>query len=225
MDFSPKKIAFVLLAGSQVNFSKLVGAENQFFTLFQFFGPVPGAFLGPMVGALSVLGAQVLNIAVFGKAVSLIDALRLLPMVFAAIYFGSVKKKNWSLIVPVLAITAFVLNPVGGQVWFFALFWTIPFLMKFVFPNRLFAKSLGATFTAHAVGGAIWAWTIPMTPAAWVALIPVVIFERTLFAFGITFSYIAMNTILARVEHLLPEGTISVNPQYDLKRMIVATVN
>ena len=231
MDFSPKKIAFVLLftalvlAGSQVNFSRLVGADNQFFTLFQFFGPIPGAFLGPFVGAFAVLAAQLANIAVFGKTVSLIDALRLLPMVFAAIYFGSVKKKDWSLIVPVLAIAAFVANPVGGQVWFFALFWTIPLLMKFLFPERLFAKSLGATFTAHAVGGAIWAWTIPMTPAMWVALIPVVIFERTLFALGITASFIAMNTILARVEHLLPEGTIRVNPQYDLKRMIVGAVN
>ena len=100
MDFSPKKIAFVLLftalvlAGSQINFSRLVGADNQFFTLFQFFGPIPGAFLGPFVGAFAVLAAQLANIAVFGKTVSLIDALRLLPMVFAAIYFGSVKKKD-----------------------------------------------------------------------------------------------------------------------------------
>ena len=59
--FSRKGIIFLLLfsvlslIGMNINFSKLVGAENQFFTLFQFFGPIAGSFLGPIAGALSVL--------------------------------------------------------------------------------------------------------------------------------------------------------------------------
>ena len=50
MNFS-KKIFFVLLfgfitlVGSQINFSAIVGAENQAFTLFQFFGPIAGILI------------------------------------------------------------------------------------------------------------------------------------------------------------------------------------
>ncbi|MBI2653173.1 hypothetical protein HYX00_06920, partial [Candidatus Woesearchaeota archaeon] len=50
---------------------QLVGAKNQFFTLFQFFGPVAGAFLGPVVGVLSVLIAEVANYLIAGKAFTL----------------------------------------------------------------------------------------------------------------------------------------------------------
>lgn len=227
MDFSPKKIVFVLLftalvlIGSQINFSTLIGAEeSQFFTLFQFFGPISGAFLGPLVGAFSVLTAQAISFFVVGKEISLINVARLLPMLFAAYYFGTSKKKEWGLIVPLLAIGAFVLHPIGQQVWYYAvMFWTIPLLMRLVFPNKLFAKSLGATFTAHAVGGAIWIYTIPMTVEAWNLLIPIVIFERTIFAVGISVSYIAMNTVLARVVHFLPSGVI-VDSKYDALKML-----
>lgn len=224
--FSRKKILFIILFGvfaliaMQVNFSALVGAQNQFFTVFQFFGPISGAFLGPVGGVLSVLTAQVLNFFVTGKTVSLLDIMRLFPMVFAAYYFGTSKKKEFGLLVPLLEIALFVLHPVGTTVWFFSLFWLIPVFCRLVFPNNILAKSFGATFFAHAVGGAIWIYTIPMTAEQWVALIPVVIFERTLFAFGIAASFILMTSLLARVEHLLPKETISVNRQYDIVRML-----
>ena len=61
--FTPKRILFIALftalvyLGSQVNFSALIGADNQFFTLFQFFGPIAGSFLGPIYGTLTVLFA------------------------------------------------------------------------------------------------------------------------------------------------------------------------
>src|SRR3989344_6352437 len=119
----------LVFVGDRINFSKLVGAENQFFTLFQFFGPVAGAFLGPVVGILSVLIAEVSSYLLLGKAFTLINALRLLPMLFAAWYFGT-KKDKLSFLVPVAAIILFVAHPVGRQVWFFALFWTIPILIK-----------------------------------------------------------------------------------------------
>jgi hypothetical protein len=45
--------SILVFVGDRINFSKLIGAENQFFTLFQFFGPVAGAFLGPVVGRAS----------------------------------------------------------------------------------------------------------------------------------------------------------------------------
>jgi hypothetical protein len=227
MQLDSKKIVFILLfsalalISSQINFSKLVGTENQFFTVFQFFGPIAGAFLGPVLGAVSVLVSETINFFVVGKELNLLNLARLFPMVLAAYYFGSTKKKDWSLVVPLAAIGAFVLHPIGQQVWFFALFWTIPILAKLLFAQNLLSKSIGATFTAHAVGGALWVYVFQTTPEYWIALIPIVITERLLFAGGIAASYIAMNTVLARVQQFLPLG-IAVEPKYDLLKVFAS---
>ena len=60
----------------------------------------------------------------------------------------------------------------------------------------MITRSLGATFAAHSVGGAFWIWTVPMAAGQWVALIPIVIYERLLFAGGIVISYVAFNAVL-----------------------------
>lgn len=252
----------LVFAGDRINFSKLVGADSQFFTLFQFFGPVAGAFLGPVVGVLSVLIAEASSYIMLGKAFTLISILRLLPMLFAAWYFGT-KKDKISYLVPVAAIALFIAHPVGRQVWFFSLFWTIPLLVKIVpekhsralinaiigmfiliviitaqsmlvkvpvviallaalavfnlFPH-VSSKSLGSTFTAHAVGGAMWNYTVPMTPAAWIALIPVVIFERLLFASGISVSFLGLNTLLDRLDSKTKADYINVDKKHVMFR-------
>jgi len=145
----------LVLIGKNINFSPLVGAENQFFTLFQFFGPIAGGFLGAIFGAIAVLFAELIDFFVVGKEASLVNILRLTPMIFAAYYFGT-KKKNWGVAVPLIAILAFVLHPVGREVWFFTLFWTIPIIGKLLpnkYSNNVLVKSYGATFAAHSIGG------------------------------------------------------------------------
>ena len=219
-----KGILFLLLfsilvfIGDRVNFSKLVGAENQFFTLFQFFGPVAGAFLGPVVGVLSVLIAEVASKMANHASFDLVTILRLTPMLFAAWYFGT-KKDKLSFLVPIAAIILFVAHPVGRQVWFFALFWAIPIIIKLLpkkYGEKAFLRSLGATFTAHAVGGAMWNYIVPMTPEAWVALIPIVIFERLLFAGGIAISYIGFNTLLDKLDAKTKAEYVNVDKKYIL---------
>ena len=223
-------VLFVLLVlvSRKINFSALVGAEqNQFFTLFQFFGPMAGGILGPLVGAVVVFFALITDLFIkFSTGSGSFDSLsllRFLPAIFAAWYFGVKKgklsfgKKNLSPVasigVPALAIALFVLHPVAREAWYFSLFWTIPIIAYF-FRHRLFLRSLGATFAAHSVGGAIWVWTVPMTPEMWTGLIPVVIVERVLFALGIGLSFIIASTVLARVESRVP--FVSVEKHYDL---------
>lgn len=210
--------SILVFIGDRINFSKLVGAENQFFTLFQFFGPVAGAFLGPVVGVLSVLIAEASSYLLLGKAFTLINILRLLPMLFAAWYFGT-KKDKLSFLVPIAAIILFVVHPIGRQVWFFSLFWTIPIIVKLLpkkYSNKVFFKSLGATFTAHAVGGAMWNYIVPMTPVKWIALIPVVIYERLLFASGIAVSFVLLNTLLDKLDTKTKSDYINVDKKYVL---------
>ena len=230
--FTKKRIIFLsifaamVFAGGKINFSALVGAENQFFTMFQFFGPIAGSFLGPIFGSFSVLIAEIADYFVSGKAFSLINIIRLTPMLFAAYYFGT-KRKSISVIVPLLAIAAFVLHPVGRTVWFFSLYWTIPIIVKML-PNRysqnVLLKSLGATFTAHSVGGAAWIWAIPMTAGQWIALIPVVAYERILFAAGIAGSYVIVNTVLDKMTEKLkwnvPADILHIDKRYVLSKKL-----
>ena len=210
--------AVLVFIGDRVNFSKLVGAENQFFTLFQFFGPVAGAFLGPVVGVLSVLIAEASSYVMLGKAFAFINVLRLLPMLFAAWYFGT-KRDKISFLVPVAAIVLFIAHPVGRQAWFFSLFWTIPIIIKLLpkrYGDRVFLRSLGATFTAHAFGGAMWNYIVPMTPTKWIALIPVVIYERLLFAGGISVSFILLNTLLDKLDTKTKAEYVNIDKRYVL---------
>lgn len=201
----------------QISVNQLVGS-NVRFTLFDLFAPIAGAFLGTFLGIASVLTMQVVNLVVHG--VSNIDKgslIRLVPTLFGVWFFA--KKEGKLLIVPALSIIVFNLHPVGRTVWFYSLFWLIPFL---VWPARerfLIARSLGATMTAHSVGGAIWIWVFNLPANVWIGLIPVVILERSIFALGISASYILMNNILGflALKKILPSG-INFDKKYNFLR-------
>ena len=227
--FTKKRVIFIaiftilVLLGKQINFSPLVGADNQFFTLFQFFGPIAGGFLGSVFGVIAVLFAELIDFFIVGKEATSINLLRLTPMLFAAYYFGT-KKKNLSILVPIIAIIAFVLHPVGKEVWFFTLFWTIPIIAKLLpkkYSNNIISKSLGATFIAHSVGGAFWIWTVPMAAEQWVALIPIVIYERLLFAAGIAISYVTFNAlfdkVLDKLKISVPADVLRIEKKFTVK--------
>ena len=134
------------------------------------------------------------------------------------------RKEKIRILVLVLAIVAFIAHPVGRQIWYFSLFWTIPIIIKLLpkkYGEKVFLRSLGATFTAHAVGGAMWNYIVPMTPAAWILLIPMVIFERVLFASGITVSFIGLNTLLDRLDSKTKSEYVNVDKKYVLSEQSV----
>lgn len=219
---SVKGIAFLALFtalaafASSINFSQALGADNQYFTLFQFFGPIAGGFLGAGAGMLSVLLAQLVSFVLLGKSIEPINILRLAPMLFAVLYFAKYAKgKLMQAAVPLICMALFMLHPVGAQAWYYSLYWLIPAIALLI-PEHLFLRSLGATFSAHAIGGIIWLYTLPTTPEFWVALIPIVAFERFLFAAGISASYVAFNTAFARVEAIAKSGIVSLDRRYIL---------
>ncbi|MBI3232199.1 MAG: hypothetical protein HYZ51_03930 [Candidatus Doudnabacteria bacterium] len=192
--------AILALIALQIPLNKLVGSSSKF-TAFDAFGPIAGGFLGSLPGILAVLLAEIANFFIRGAKV--IDAgtiVRFFPMLFAAWYFGSKDKKVGlivGIVVPLLTILSFNLNPVGRSVWYFSLYWLIPVACYFFKDKFLLARALGATFTAHAVGGAAWIWIFNLPKAMWVSLIPVVAMERLIFTLGIAISYVAVNNILA----------------------------
>jgi hypothetical protein len=211
-------IIFTILSliAFQIPISKIIGS-SQSFTLFELLAPIGGMFLGPLFGALSAFFVRFINIILFKQSLDLLTIIRFLPAVLAAAYFG-LKTKKTSLIFPV-CIILFLLNPIGRQAWLYSMIWLIPFVASF-FKKRLILNSLGATFTSHAVGSTIFLYAFGLTPAVWLALIPVVFVERGIFTVGIWFSYLAMNTILdklAKIEYIKVLAQF-VNKDYVLSR-------
>lgn len=198
-----RKLFFLVLfsllgyASLQVPFNKLAGS-NVSFTLFDFFAPISGAFLGPIYGIVSVFSIMVTNNLIKDVTWTTGTIIRLFPTLFAVYYFAVITKKTqrpWILVVPLIAILSFLAHPNGRQVPYYTLFWVIP-LVAYKFRNNLYLKSLGATFTAHSVGGVAWIWAFNLPAAVWSNLIPVVISERLLFAAGISVSYLVIKYAL-----------------------------
>ena len=218
-----RKILFVAIfvligfGAMQVPFSQLVGAENVRFNLFDFYGPIAGGFVGSSLGLITVAVMQVLGWAFKGFPTETAALIRLLPMLFAVLYFA--KRSKITLAVPIIAIIAFWLHPEGRQAWYFALYWTVPILMYFLHDKYLFARALGSTFTAHSVGGALWLYGFNMKAAIWLSLIPLVWKERMLMAAGITLTYIAFNYLMSVIQQKtkLKFPFVTLNPKYTLR--------
>lgn len=218
---SVKGLAFVMLfsafvlAADSINFSRLIGSESQSLTLFQFIGPIAGGFLGAGAGVLSVFLAEIVSFAWLGKQFDLINVLRLAPMLFAALYFAKYAKGKFiQALVPIACMALFVMHPVGAQAWQYSLYWLIPAAVLLL-PEHLLLRGFGSTFTAHAIGSVIWLYFMPaMAPAVWLALIPVVAFERSLFALGISGSYFALNTMMSKVDAVAKSGFVAIDRRY-----------
>ena len=177
----------------QIPFTRLLGSSAKF-TLYDFLAPTAGAFLGTLPGIISVFLMQILNIVLHGgKIADLGGAIRLFPVLFGVFYFA--KKRKINLYIPLVAIVAFNLHPIGRSAWQYSMFWLIPIVAHF-WRKNLFVRSIGATFTAHAVGGALWVWAFGLTREMWLALIPQTAMERTLMAVGITAFYLLFSKVL-----------------------------
>ncbi len=209
-------IAIFTLIGSialQIPVAQSAGSKVQF-TVYDAFAPIAGAFIGTIPGVIAVFLMQLFNFLVHGAHI--VDTgtiVRFFPMLFAALYFA--KKGKLNIIVPIIAIVAFVAHPIGRTVWYYALFWIIPMVTYFLRDRFLLARALGATFTAHAVGGALWIWVFSLPAPIWNSLIPVVVVERILFTLGMAGSFLLVNNLLGLLEkkHLLNLG-FRVNQKY-----------
>ncbi|MDD5415937.1 MAG: hypothetical protein PHE48_02950 [Candidatus Daviesbacteria bacterium] len=215
-----KKIFFLALfsilgfIALQIPFNKVMGS-NVSFTMFDFFGPMAGGFLGPVLGIASVFAVETVNIWIKQTPLTTSTIIRLFPTLFAVFYFAVITNKKyqgrWILAVPVLCILFFIVHPIGRQVPYYPLmFWWIPVAAYFKRSN-LFLRSLGATFTAHAVGSTAFLYALNLPVTVWQSLPPIVVCERLLFATGITVSYLAVKYTLSFLasKKLLPKLEIA----------------
>lgn len=190
-------IIFIILSfiAFQVPVSRIVGS-SQDFTLFEFIAPIGGMFLGPLFGAFSAFVVRGVNVFVTDQTLDFLTIMRFLPMILAAVYFG-LKGRKIAIIFPV-CMFLFLIHPIGRQAWLYPMLWIIPLIASYG-KKRLILNSLGATFTAHAIGSTIFLYAFGLTPQVWLGLIPVVLIERGCFAIGIWASYMVINTVLDKL--------------------------
>lgn len=193
-------IIFIVLSliAFQIPISRIIGS-NQSFTLFELFAPLGGMFLGPIFGAVSAFVVRGTGLIITHQTLDLLTVIRFLPMMLAAVYFGMRGRKT--AVIFLLCIILFLVHPIGQKAWPYPLIWLIPLIATFG-KKRLVLNSLGATFTAHAVGSTIFLYAFGLTPQIWLSLIPVVLIERGFFTIGIWASYLVINTVLDKLTNI-----------------------
>ena len=171
----------------------IMGSKLAFFSAINIFGPLSG--LGGLYGSCALLVAYSMrHIVLHGLSFTLGSLLTAyhIPTLLASLYWA-MPHVLIRMGIPLVSIVLFIVHPIGGQAWYYALYWLIPITLHML-PKRasLFTQALGSTFIAHGAGSVIWLYIMPTTPAFWVALLPLVAVERLLFASGMTLTYYVM---------------------------------
>ena len=170
-----------------IKVSFLLGSQMIWFSAANSVLPLAGSFGGVMGSGLVFLIRQLLHLMLF-KTVSLSFLAFCIPGLCASLYLAT-HHYAIRLLLPILCMGLFIAHPVGGQAFLYSFYWLIPIILFFVPQRTFFLQALGSTFVAHAVGSVIWLYTVPMAPTMWMALLPIVMFERLLFAFGMVVAH------------------------------------
>jgi hypothetical protein len=189
--------AFFKISGL-LKVSFLLGSQTVWFSGVNAVLPLSGAFGGALGAGLVFLVRQLIHLFFF-KTVSLSFLALCIPGYFASLYWTT-QHALIRLVLPLACMGLFVAHPVGGQAFFYSLYWLIPVALYFVPKKSLFLTALGSTFIAHAVGSVIWCYTVPMTVSMWAALMPIVALERVLFALGMVVAYRIISFVFEMID-------------------------
>lgn len=204
--------AGMLKISGLLKISFLVGSQMIWFSASNSVLPLAGAFGGVMGSGLVFLIRQLLHLLFF-KTISLSFLAFCIPGLCASLYW-STNHFVVRLLLPIACMGFFVIHPVGVQAFVYSLYWLIPVVLYCIPQRSLFLQALGSTFVAHAVGSVIWLYTVPMTATMWIALMPIVLCERILFALGMVVAHHVLAFIF---------GAIDAGVSVDQKPVVPAT--
>lgn len=192
-------ISFMLIKlSSFFKVSFIIGSSKALFSGTSIVVPLVGYYGGFLGGGL-LLGMGAVWRCLSGDFYSLHYLAYHIPGFCAGLYWAlkpcSFSSRALGLLLPALCMALFVTHPVGNQAWVYTMYWFIPMALICFNYQSLFSNALISTFIAHAVGSTIWIYTMPMTAAAWYALLPIVAVERLFFALGMILSIYALNWI------------------------------
>jgi len=199
---SSKVASFAIIAklAGLVKISFMVGSQMIWFSGVNSVLPLAGAFGGILGAGLVFLVRQLLHLLFF-KTVSLSFLALCIPGFCASLYWAT-NSATIRLFLPIACIGLFVAHPVGAQAFVYSLYWLTPVVLYFIPNKSLFLHALGSTFIAHAVGSVIWCYTVPMTSALWMGLMPIVLIERILFALGMVVAHRVLSWMFGMMDDM-----------------------
>lgn len=171
----------------------IVGSMHAFFTLNSV-SPLLGAACS--MSSMSILwGIRMFYRMTLGGFTA--GILYHIPTFFGTWYLATVKQSFKQSLMSrlvlvsllILCIIIFVLDTIGSLAWPYALYWVIPMVCMLIPRPHFFLQALGSTFMTHALGSVIWLIGGKLTAEQWLALIPLVMFERLLCAGMMTLGY------------------------------------
>ncbi len=107
-----------------------------------------------------------------------------IPTALASAYIWCIQTQSrttrviFALLLAVTGWAFFAIYAPDISVMAYTFYWILPIICAAYAHQNTFIMMLGATFAAHIAGSCIWLVTTAMTPANWIALIPVVAIER-----------------------------------------------
>lgn len=188
-------VTAVVVALSYIDITPLLGVDQKGISLASVFMPLTGSFAVWFAPAT----ALVRSLVAFVQTGSYWSFLLYLPGLFAALAWRSTSFVIHCL-VPFTCMIAFVMHAQGAGAPFYTLYWLIPIGLWFSGSRALFARALASTFVAHAIGSLVWLNAYSIPSAVWNSLIPIVIFERLLFALALVSVYNTAHIVLSALQ-------------------------
>lgn len=172
-----------------VAFSWVIGSVSAFFSAINVMGPLVVVF-GGLPGGLIYLA---LNFCFKTKTIFLLASTGV-PNLLAGWYWR-LNSKLIKILLPCLSMGLFWYQTWGTLAAWYAALWFIPVLIAVFNFNNLFAKSLAATWMAHAVGSILWLYFGNISAQSWLYIMPIAILERTCLAVLMAIMYQAVKTM------------------------------
>lgn len=186
-------VAVLAKLSTLLKVSFVVGSYTAFFSLSNCLVPLMGAYTNlPAVLSFGLLG-MIIRYGMGSLALFKIAVFHVPGIVGGLAWISAYRSVQ--LFVPALCMALFIAHPVGGAAWMYTLYWLIPMTIYVSNRQSIFAQALASTLVAHAVGATIWLYADPLNPAIWLGLIPVVAYERLLFALGMTIAHTVLSKL------------------------------
>ncbi len=184
--------ALAFFMGSLVKIVPIIGSRCSFFSLTDVLMPLTGA-AGVGMGALVAL--MLTGVTFFKISIPIMAPVYHLPSFFASASWAY-PNLLLKVCVPLLCMALFIAHPSGFYAAPYAFYWLIPVAIYFSGKKAVFLQALSSTFIAHAVGSVVWLYVKALPTAVWVGLIPLVFFERLLYAALMTVVYYGVRDLL-----------------------------
>lgn len=188
-------ITAVLVALSYIDVMPLFGAHQKSISLASVFMPLTGLCAGWVTPVITL----VRSLFSFATTGSYWSFFLYVPSLFAAFAWRS-RSFFFHVITPLTCMVLFIMHPQGAGAPLYTLYWLIPVGIWLSGSRLLLSRALASTFVAHAVGSVVWLNAYNIPSATWITLIPVVLFERLLFALALVSVYNTAHKVLSSLQ-------------------------